>query len=175
MLADAPTSILSLRARGIVAHVKTLVVLLLTIATSATPARAQLLSSLSQQRDLSFGTILTGTSTTVAPTSPGAAMWKIHGILSVSGGITFTLPSTLTIQGGSTTLPISFSSTSAIYNVGSSNPATGTTFNPATGKALVVSVLSDIYIWLGATANPPLNQKAGTYQGTVVLTVAGMI
>jgi hypothetical protein len=140
----------------------------------ALPARAQL-HVVTAQRDLSFGQVITGTTTSVAVTSPNAAMWKMVGLISIGGGFSFTLPTVLTRSGGGATMPITFCSTCARYNVGSTNPATGTTFDPANGKALTIVVLSDIYIWLGASVAPPLNQASGTYTGTVVFSVAGLL
>jgi hypothetical protein len=32
-----------------------------------------------------------------------------------------------------------------------------------------------VYVWLGASVSPPINQKAGTYSATVVLTTTGML
>lgn len=144
-------------------------------ATTPAHAQIQVLSGITQQRDLSFGTVITGTTTTIAPTAAGAAMWKMHGLIAIGGGFSFTLPTTLSRVGGGATMPISFSSTSAILRANNTDPTGGIVFNPNNSKALTVSVLSDIYIWLGAAVSPPLNQKAGTYQGTVVCTVAGLL
>jgi hypothetical protein len=72
-------------------------------------------------------------------------------------------------------MPITFCSTCAVYKAGSTNPAGGTAFNPNSGTGLVLAVLTDLYIWLGASVSPPLNQKPGTYTGTIVFTVAGLL
>jgi hypothetical protein len=151
--------------------------LILLIGLLARPqvAGAQLLGAVTQQRDLAFGTVVTGTTTSVAPTAAGAAMWKIHGAVTLGGGLGFTLPVVLTRDGGSETMTITFCSTCAIVRTGNSNPVGGTVFNPNTGTGLLLAVVNDVYVWLGASVTPPLNQKAGTYSGTVVLTVAGLL
>jgi hypothetical protein len=60
--------------------------------------------------------------------------------------------------------------------VGVNSPAGGTVFNPNTGVlGLTVLVASDLYVWVGATASPPLKQPAGSYSGTVTLNVAAIL
>lgn len=127
-------------------------------------------------RPLAFGTIITGTSTSVAPTDPKAAVWRIRGILGVSGGLTFTLPTVLTRVGGGATMPVTFCTTCGVYRINNSTPVGGTIFNPQLGvQGLYVVVLSDVYVWLGANVAPPLNQPPGSYVGTLVLTVSALL
>jgi hypothetical protein len=132
-------------------------------------------AQVTKQSDLSFGTILTGRTSTVSITSGNAAEWKAHEGLSLSTSLTFTLPNALTRTGGGGSIPISFCSTCAAYHTNVNNPSGGTTFNPATGANITISIASDIYVWLGASVNPPLNQPAGTYSATVVLTVNSLL
>lgn len=127
-------------------------------------------------RPLAFGTVITGTSTSVAPTDPTAAVWRIHGVLGVSGGVTFTLPTVLTRVGGGATMPVTFCATCAVYRINGATPVGGTAFDPRLGvQGLYVVVLSDIYFWLGGSVTPPLNQPPGSYVGTMVLTVAALL
>lgn len=127
-------------------------------------------------RGLAFGTIVTGTSTSIAPTDPGAAAWQIHGILGASGGITLVLPNALTRVGGGSTMPITFCSTCGIVRINNAAPIGGTVFDPAVGvRGLYVVVLSDVYVWLGASVSPPLNQQPGSYVGTAVLTISALL
>lgn len=125
-------------------------------------------------RDMSFGTILSGTTTTVSKTSANAAQWRIRGLLGIGGGFQLTLPTTLSGPGGST-LSVTFSASDATYRVGTNNPSGGTSFNPQNFVSLVLVVLSDIYVWLGASVSPPINQPPGAYSGTVVLTTVGLL
>lgn len=119
--------------------------------------------------------LISGTTTTIAPNTADAAVFRIRGILGVGGSFTFTLPTSLLHTDNSTTMPISFSGTSAMYRFGSSIPG-GTTFNPAVGvSGLYVVVLTDIYIFIGGSVSPPLNQKAGSYSGTIVFTSSALL
>ncbi|MEO7513216.1 MAG: hypothetical protein ABIZ91_15795 [Gemmatimonadaceae bacterium] len=130
---------------------------------------------MSAVRDLAFGTVLTGSLTSVAPTDVKAAYFKITGVSGVNGGFTFTLPSQLT-RGGGGTLPVTFCTTCGIYKANSSNPVGGTTFNPNTSvTGLIYLTSTTIHIWLGASLNPPLAQQAGAYSATVVLTLIPFI
>lgn len=119
--------------------------------------------------------LISGTTTTIAPNTADAAVFRIRGILGVGGSFTFTLPTSLLHTDNSTTMPVSFSGTSAMYRFGSSIPG-GTAFNPAVGvSGLYVVVLTDIYIFVGGSVSPPLNQKAGSYSGTIVFTSSALL
>ena len=149
--------------------------LALTMATSMTPARAA--AQVSRVRDLSFGTVITGTTTSIAVTSSGAAMWQIHvSLLSTLGSFTLSLPTTLTRNGGGGSMPLTFCSTCARYRVNNSSVSGATTFNPSTTVTFsLLGLGSDVYVWLGGAVNPPLNQPGGTYSGTMVITTTGLI
>lgn len=145
-----------------------------TAAAVLTPARTR--AQLTALRPLAFGTIIPGTTTTVAATDASAAAWRIHGVLGVSGGVTLTLPSVLTRAGGAESMPVSFCATCAVYHVNSATPVGGTPFDPNTGvQGFYVVVLSDVYVWLGGSVSPPPNQAPGSYVGTVVLTVSALL
>jgi hypothetical protein len=124
-------------------------------------------------RDMSFGTITSGTTTQVPKTSANAAEWKIHGTSALTGGFQLTLPTTL--SGPGATLAISFSTTDGAYRVNVNNPGGGTTFNPHNFVGLGILLSADVYVWLGASLSPPLNQKPGNYTGTVILTTTGIL
>ncbi|HXC25289.1 MAG TPA: hypothetical protein VNU46_05185 [Gemmatimonadaceae bacterium] len=154
-------------------HLRAVRGLVMLVATLIAGHRAQ--AQVTKLSDLSFGTILTGSTSAVAVTSGNAAEWKAHEGLSVSTSITFSLPTALTRTGGGGTIPLTFCSTCAVYHTNTNNPSGGTTFNPASGTNIAVSIASDIYIWLGASVSPPLNQKAGSYSASVTLTVASLL
>jgi hypothetical protein len=142
-------------------------------ATLGVPATAQVTAI----KGLTFGSspLISGTSTTIGPTSPFAAVFRIRGILGVGGSFSFTLPTTLLHTNNVTTMPITFGAGSAAYRFGSSTPG-GTTFNPALGvSGLYVVVLTDIYIFVGASLNPPMNQAPGSYSGTIVFTSSALL
>jgi hypothetical protein len=126
-------------------------------------------------RDLNFGTVIKGVSTTVLPTAATAGAWQVTGSGNAFVIISFTLPTVLTnIQAlPGSTMPISFSATSARWNRANNNAATGTAFNPANGTVgrLGPPANPNMYIWLGGTVSPAAAAKPGIYQGTVVVSL----
>jgi len=126
-------------------------------------------------RDLNFGTVIKGVATTVLPTAATAGAWQVTGSSNALVIISFTLPTQLTnIQAlPGSTMPITFSATSARWNRANNNAAAGTAFNPASG---VVGRFGpppnpNMYVWLGGTVNPAAAAKPGIYQGTVVVSL----
>lgn len=123
-------------------------------------------------KGLQFGTVISGTSTNVLPKDAGAAQFKISGLVMAATYANLTLPTTLARVGGGAPMPVSFCATCGIYRVNNNNPVGGTTFNPSVGfSGLALTILTTVYIWVGGSANPPLNQPAGSYTGTVVFTI----
>jgi hypothetical protein len=123
-------------------------------------------------RNLVFGTITSGTTTSVDKTSVSAAQWTFSGRFLTGGTFQLTLPTTLTGPGPD--LPITFGTSDGLRNT-TNNPATGTAFNPHTVQTVPISLMgTTVYVWLGGSVSPPLNQTPGTYSGTVVLTITGM-
>jgi len=126
-------------------------------------------------RDLNFGTVIKGVATTVLPTAATAGAWQVTGTSNAFVIISFTLPTQLTnIQAlPGSTMPITFSATSARWNRANNNAAAGTAFNPASG---VVGRFGpppnpNMYVWLGGTVNPAAAAKPGIYQGTVIVSL----
>jgi hypothetical protein len=129
-------------------------------------------AQVSTLRNLAFGTVSSGITTSVSKISVNAAQWTFSGTFLLGGSFQLTLPSTLT--GPGTAIPITFSATDGLRNT-SNNPATGTTFNPPTVQTVPIAALgTTVYVWLGGSISPPINQTPGTYTATVVLTVTGM-
>ena len=132
--------------------------------------------SVAQRSNLAFGTIMSGTSTSIDPHAAGAMSFQISGLQGLSTAWYLTLPSVLTRTGGGATMTITFCSTCGVYRVNDSNPTGGTTFNPATGVSGVTLLTpSTVYVWIGAALSPPLQQSAGSYTGTIVLTIGAMM
>lgn len=150
------------------------------VLAGSVPLRAQV----TKLSDLDLGTMVAGTGSTVAPTSPYAAHWRLNaGAIQLLAGFSLSLPAVLTRVGGSETMPVTFSSTSGIWKQNSTNPVGGTTFNPANNVCLpsaIPCVLGislankDIHVWLGGAVSPPANQKGGSYRGTVTLNLLGL-
>jgi hypothetical protein len=135
----------------------------------ARPVSAQVTT----MRGLDFGLLLPGIPKTILPTDAAAAQWRYRPLLTLLLNVSFTLPTSLSRVGGGGSLPISFCSTCAIYRINSDNPSGGVTFNPETGAHnLSITLLSNIYFWLGAVVSPTVSQPAGSYSGTVTITLA---
>jgi hypothetical protein len=126
-------------------------------------------------QDLNFGTVIKGVPTTVLPTALIAGEWQVTGSANAFVIISFTLPTQLTnIQAlPGSTMPITFSATSAIWRRATNNPVGGNIFNPATGAVgrLGPPPNPNMYIWLGGTVTPAPTAKPGIYQGNVVVSL----
>ena len=126
-------------------------------------------------RDLAFGTVIKGVSTTVQPTAATAGAWQVAGSGNAFVIISFTLPTTLTnIQAlPGSTMPISFNATAARWNRANNNAAAGTAFNPATGTVgrFGPPANPNMYVWIGGTVSPAAAAKPGIYQGIVILSL----
>ena len=142
---------------------------------AAAPVRSQ--AQVTRLADLAFGTVISGTTTSVAPTDAAAASWRIHyTLLAVASSFQLTLPTELTKSGGGATMTVTFCSTCGKYRFNNTNPAGGTTFNPANSVSLGLLALgTNLYVWLGGSVSPPLAQTAGSYSATVVLTLYGVV
>jgi uncharacterized protein DUF4402 len=126
-------------------------------------------------RDLNFGTVIKGVATTVLPTAGTAGEWQVTGSSNAFVIISFTLPAQLTnIQAlPGSTMPITFSATSARWNRANNDAAAGTAFDPAIGAVgrFGPPPSPNMYVWLGGTVNPAAAAKPGIYQGTVVVSL----
>ena len=146
---------------------------LVALAAVALLTQGPVSAQVTAERNLVFGVVTSGTTTSVAKTSASAGRWRVHGILGIGSQIKFTLPTSL--AGSGAPMPISFSATDGVYRVNNTNPSGGTTFNPNGTLTIPVSLISDIYLWLGGSVSPALNQAPGNYTGSVVVTVTGLL
>jgi hypothetical protein len=148
---------------------RVLLLLALGLSLGAKEAGAQVTTL----QGLTFGTVTSGTTTSVSKTSVNAAQWRMRGTWVFGGTFQLTLPTTLTGPGPA--FPITFSTTDGQRNT-ANNPNGGSSFNPHASQTITpITVITDIYIWLGASVSPPLNQTPGNYSATVVLTTTGML
>jgi hypothetical protein len=129
-------------------------------------------SQVTTLRNFAFGTITSGTTSSVSSTSASSGQWRIHVNISFVG-FQLTLPTSLTGAGPAS--PLTFSATDGMYRVNNSNPVGGTSFNPQDFVTPVAGSNSDVYVWLGGSVSPPLNQTPGSYSATVVLTASGLL
>jgi hypothetical protein len=122
-------------------------------------------------RPLDFGTVLPGVPRVVRRTDPVSS-----GRLDVSGTrlapveLVFTLPTQMTGPGGAV-MPLTFGGDDAGY---SETQAVGNQvgFDPQQPFSAVLNRSGRAAVFLGATANPSVVQRAGAYTATVTLSVA---
>lgn len=116
--------------------------------------------------NLSFGNVFPGVAATVALTDAGAGRFDVAGQANAPVTLAFTtLPGNL--ASGANNLPIVFTSG---YNP--SNSAAGaTSFAPGSGATTALSGTGTLFVFLGGTVTPAVNQAAGTYTGTITLQV----
>jgi len=121
-------------------------------------------------RSLTFGTLLAGVNKSVLRTDAiNGGQLDVSGPSRASVLLTFTLPVTMAGPAGAT-LPISFGS-----NDGGWSPpqqiGTQTGFDPRVPFNAPLDQNGKVSVYLGGTAKPTANQKAGSYTGTITLTV----
>lgn len=119
--------------------------------------------------DLQFGDVFPGVDKTVGVTDAGAGRLDITGQTSAPVSMTFALPAVL--SDGGNTLPIG--SWTGHWNTASA-PTGGTDFTPSgasTNAALSADVIGALYVFIGAQVQPAAAQAAGSYSGTVSVTV----
>lgn len=137
-------------------------------------------------RPLAFGSVVPGTTANVAPNTPSGAEFRISGVKSrKSIDITFTMPTGLTGPGGAT-IPLNFNSNVAalceVDTTGTCVTASYTTWNPIVTPTFHdtpyryvpgrKTYTYDLYsVYLGGGASPSVNQKPGTYSGTIGVTL----
>lgn len=124
-------------------------------------------------RDLQFGQVMPGTPSIVDPTAPAAGQYSAIGNPLSQASVSFSLPANLTA--GPLSMPIAFGPTSAIVGWFNNPSFFVQTFDPNVGTAFRFSPAffgSAMYVWIGGQVSPAVNQVAGFYSGTVVLTLA---
>ena len=120
-------------------------------------------------QNLSFGNVFPGAAKAVAyADAANAGKFSVAGQASTPVTYSFTLPTNLT--SGTNNLPIGswlgYENTTSGTSGGSGIVPSGT---PSTST---LSGSGALFIFLGATVTPPANQPAGSYTGTVTLTVS---
>jgi hypothetical protein len=116
---------------------------------------------------LAFGTVVPGTNKTVAVSDASAAAFTISGNALGVVSLTFTLPGTL--ASGGNTMPVA--NWTGRRNT-TNNAGAGTDFTPSSTPVQgSLSASGELYVFVGATAQPGASQAAGSYSGTITLTV----
>jgi hypothetical protein len=116
---------------------------------------------------LDFQNVFPGVNKTVLLTDATAGRFDVTGQASAPVTLSFTsLPNNL--ASGVNNLPISYTGG---YNT-TNNAAGATTFAPGSGAGTALSGTGALFVFVGGTVTPAVNQPAGAYTGTVTLQVS---
>ncbi len=121
-------------------------------------------------RGVTFGAVFPGVPLVITRTDPAnSGQFDIKGPKSRQVQLTFALPSVMNGPAGAQ-LPIAFGSSDAGY---SQSQAIGSQigFDPKQSFTGTLSANGRGSVFIGATANPAANQRAGAYTATITLTV----
>jgi hypothetical protein len=137
-------------------------------------------------RPLSFGTVVPGTTASVAPRTAQGAEFRIAGLLGrKSVDLTLTLPTVLTGPGGAT-IPLSFAGANAaaceLNLLGICQTASLASWDPVAspttrvrptkfGPGPKVFVNDQLALYLGASVSPPATQRAGHYTASATVVI----
>jgi hypothetical protein len=117
--------------------------------------------------DLQFGNVTPGVNKTTAIADAGAGRFDVTKAASQGVTLAFTLPTDLT--DGTNNLPIG--SWTGGWNT-SATPAGATAFTPSAGGTNTTATPgTGIFVYVGATVSPAVAQVAGSYSGTVTMSV----
>jgi hypothetical protein len=120
-------------------------------------------------QNLSFGNVFPGIAKAVAYTDVvNAGRFSVAGQASTPVTYSFTLPANLTSGGNN--LPIG--SWLGYENATNSTTGGSAIVPSGTPTTATLSVGGALFFFVGATVTPPANQPAGSYTGTVTLTVS---
>ena len=117
--------------------------------------------------NLAFGNVFPGVAKAIVVSAAGAGRFDVTGQASAPVLISFVLPTNLTA--GANNLPIG---TWTGHRNTVNNPTTGTNFTPsAATTAATFSATGQLFVFVGATVTPATNQPAGSYSGSIQMTV----
>src|SRR5438552_8916977 len=120
-------------------------------------------------QNLSFGNVFPGVAKAILYSdASNAGKFSVAGQASTPVTYSFTLPANLTSAGNN--LPIG--SWSGYVNTTSSTSGGSAITPSATPAGASLSAGGALYFFVGATVTPPSNLPAGSYTGTVTLTVS---
>ena len=120
-------------------------------------------------RNLTFGTVLPGVPRVVLRTDPANSGQFDIKVPKSPVLLTFVLPLTMTGPGGAL-LPLTFGASDGGYSQ-TQTIGSQVGFDPKQPYTANVLPNGRASVFLGATANPTTNQRAGAYTATIVLTV----
>jgi hypothetical protein len=137
-------------------------------ASATVTAAVQQPITVTKNNDLAFGNVFPGVDKTIAVSNAGAAKFTVAGQAVTSVNLTFSLPATIT--SGSNNLTIA--NWTGHHNTVDLSSG-GTTFTPSASPttATLSAVGGNLFVYVGATAQPTASQPAGNYSGSMTMTV----
>ncbi|MDX2193616.1 MAG: DUF4402 domain-containing protein [Gemmatimonadales bacterium] len=136
-------------------------------------ADVQTALSVNAQNNLNFGAVVPGQTKTILPTDAASGFFLVDGAATTPVNVSFTLPATLTRQGGAETMPITFGATSASRSAANPPVRAGSTlFNPNTPITTPTNAVGQLGVFIGGAVTAAANQVAGTYNGQITINVA---
>lgn len=118
--------------------------------------------------DLAFGNVFPGLNKTIAVTDPSAGRWNVNGQASANVELTFSLPASLSDG----TNPLAIGTYTGHWNNTAASPSGGTSFTPSgAATSAVLGAAGELYVYIGATVSPTSTQPAGSYSGSLSMTV----
>jgi hypothetical protein len=136
-------------------------------ASATVTATVQQPITVTKNNDLSFGNVFPGIDKPIAVTAGGAAKFTVAGQASTPVNLTFTIPATITSSGNNLTLA-NWTGHFATTDVTSG----GTSFTPSpSATSATLSGSGALFVYVGATAQPTSTQAAGSYSGSMTMTV----
>lgn len=136
-------------------------------ANASVTAEVQQPLAVTKTNDLAFGSVFPGLNKAIAVTDASAAAFTVQGQAGAAVNLTFSTPSTLASGGNSLAI-----GTWAARRNTSNSSASGTDFTPSgSATSATIGGGGGLYVFVGATVQPTVGQVAGTYSGTLTLTV----
>ena len=124
--------------------------------------------AVSATRTLDFQNILPGVAKVIGVGAATSGEFSVTGQASTAANMSFVLPVNL-VNGGNN-LPIG--TWTGYWNTANNATAGGTAFTPSAALTpLTFSGTGTAFVFVGATVTPTVAQAAGTYTGTVQMTV----
>lgn len=136
-------------------------------ASASVTAEVQRPLTVTKTRDLDFGEVFPGVDKSVAVADATAAVFHVFGQDNAPIQMTFTLPTTLASSGNMLVIK----DWTGRHNT-TNSPTAGTDFLPST-TAVTASLSStgNLYVFLGASVAPTVDQPSGTYTAPASITV----
>ena len=121
-------------------------------------------------RPLVFGVVFPGVPLVVSRTdAANSGQLDLTGNKNAQVQLTFTLPNSMTGPAGAT-MPVTFGGSDAGYS-SSQSVGSQVAFDPRTPFVATLSKNGRGSVFVGGTVNPPPTQRAGSYTGTITLSI----